>query len=109
MGEIILEPTSNGRRLNSVFLDGELMERCGVDTCNIVETTIEKVADYKGMEYLKNEGIFPVRVVGIDEPCTAYMWHGINDMFCTGLVVLNSDKDAVEWAEENFNNKSLYI
>ena len=84
------------RRISGTYLHGKLQSDNEFDIFGIVG------------EAPKYAGIYPCDVLGIDENCTFYFWIGVDNR-PHGLVVANSDIDAVMYAEKEFNKKSSIL
>ena len=94
------------------YFDGELEDRLGYDKGTIInlgdfeEKLKSKKVYYNGNKKTFNvvylpDGVYEVEVLGIPEPCLRYLYtvYEENPMF-TGLVVLKSDIEAIQRAEE---------
>jgi hypothetical protein len=88
---------------NGIYFHGELQEMFGTDLCFCLD----------GYDAIPS-GAFkgPVRVRGCDEPCTLYKWNAGGSYLqlpafarMRGLIVMDSDENAVEDAERKFGNK----
>lgn len=102
------------------YLHGELESEVGYDKgafLNLEEDIVEiKNCYFNGNEkhfdvVCLKDGIYDVEVIGFDKPCVGYFW--INRDYdipeCKGLVCFKDDKEAVEYAEKKYNEKSWHL
>ena len=88
-----LESSSKWFCLDQIYLHGTIEQLAGFDL--IVNTTGSEVP----------QGVYPViiDVIGKTYACTAHVW--ISRETTKGLVVLNTDKPALEYAFAKFTDK----
>ena len=98
-----------------IFLHGKLERIVGHDQIDILNPDDFNVKeDIKRTFYgssvtlcwFDETGIFNCKVIGVDEPCVAYIWstgHYID--YCRGFICLKSDKDAIQYVEKKYNEK----
>lgn len=80
------------RRICGTYLHGELQDKNGYDIFGIVG------------EVPKYAGIYPCKVLGINEQCSFFLWIG-KDGRAHGLVVANSNKKDVEYAMDCYKQR----
>lgn len=103
------------------YLHGDLESEIGYDKgvfCNLEDfNLLIKNCYFNGnKEYFDvvclEDGIYDVEVIGIDKPCIGYFWinetnNGIPE--CRGLVCFKDDKEACEYTEQKYNEKSQIL
>ena len=106
------EDEGDGDTADGVYAHGELEDRLGYDIlCFCGGTTLEQFQQdiVNGYHNDPNFGNgIPVTVKGINEPCSLYVWYTQFDngfVLPRGVVVLNSDTDAVNYAKEVWTKK----
>lgn len=99
------------------YLHGELEDEVGFDKgafLNLEEDMVEiKNCYFNGNDkyfdvVCLKEGVYDVEVIGFDKPCVGYFWitNISNIPECRGLVCFKDDKEAVEYAEKKYSEKS---
>lgn len=98
-----------------IFLHGELETIVGYDQIEILNPSdFDIQEDHRiiladpvvTLYWLKETGIFDCKVIGVDKPCVAYIWATGNYIdYCRGFICLKSDKEAIQYAEKNYNEK----
>ena len=98
-----------------IFLHGKLETIVGHDQIDIlnpndfnVQEDIRKIfyTPFVKLRWLNETGIFNCKVIGVNEPCIAYIWSTGNHIdYCRGFICLKYDKDAIQYAEKNYNEK----
>lgn len=102
------------------YLHGKLEDEIGYDKgvfCNLEDFNLYiKNCYFNGnKEYFDvvclEDGIYDVEVIGIDKPCVGYFWITDKEHIpaCRGLVCFKDDKEACEYAEQKYNEKSQYL
>ena len=105
------EDEGDGDTADGVYAHGELEDRLGYDILCFCGTTLEQFQQdlVNGYHNDPNFGNgIPVTVKGINEPCSLYVWYtqfGNGFVLPRGVVVLNSDTDAVNYAKEMWTKK----
>lgn len=105
------EAEGEGDTADGVYAHGELEDRLGYDILCFCGTTLEQFQQdiVNGYHDDPNFGNgIPVTVKGIDEPCSLYVWYtqfANGFVLPRGVVVLNSDTDAVNYAKEVWTEK----
>lgn len=101
----------DGDTADGVYAHGELEDRLGYDILCFRGTTLEQFQQdiVNGYHNDPNFGNgIPVTVKGINEPCSLYVWYtqfGNGFVLPRGVVVLNSDTDAVNYAKKIWTEK----
>ena len=93
-------------RASFCYLDGELQNRVGYDIFNMLRSELEP-EQINEHGYLTDEfgsGIYSCICMG--EPCTFFRWERLH---YKGLVVLNTDKDAYEYASKCYEEREWSI
>ena len=102
-----------------IFLHGKLEKIVGHDQIDILNPGDFNVKEDNRrtsygtsvtLRWLNETGIFNCKVIGVNEPCVAYIWstgHYID--YCRGFICLKSDKDAIQYAEKNYNKKNSWF
>lgn len=90
------------------YLHGKLEHEVGYDigVCLNAENIV--IYNPNGNQYKVVEGIYPVKVVDYDNPCTAYLWNDIDNR-PRGLIVDNEDVEATKYAIKKYNEKSDWL
>jgi len=99
---------------NGWYLHGVLEDRLGYDIANCYEISdecpcVDENINGYVLKALRIEGIYPVKVYGIDEECIGYFWLQKmgNDIIQRGLVVLASDEEGWKDAEKKYKEKPI--
>lgn len=95
------------------YLHGKLQELVGYDKAivtNLKEGGFGKISKEYGYMMCFN-GIVPVEIEGIPEPCVGYFWttklYGVNNYWIQrGLVCLKSDSEGCKEAETKYKEKA---
>ena len=84
-------------RISGTYLHGDLQAKNGYDIFGIVGNLPTST------------GIFPAKIIGREnDECTFFLWVG-TDKYTHGLVVLNSDKQDMEYALGEYNKRSSFL
>ena len=118
---------------NGVYLHGEVEQLCGYDICfpdnpedfegcvkdiTVYPVNSEPVTD----PHLFLEGVFPC-IVDDKYECTAYLWYNKYDLQAylegeeknlysrtqRGLIVLNTDKESISYAQGAYNKRARHL
>lgn len=92
---ILFDESKPSKRIGFTYMHGILQDDNGYDIFSICAPNVPT-----------STGIYPAKVLGRaedDNEATFYLW--TNGNLHTGLLVLNRDKDAVEYAEECYRKK----
>jgi hypothetical protein len=92
-------------RASFCYLHGELQDRVGFDIFNMIRSELEpgQRNDYVLTDEF-GSGIYSCICMG--EPCTFFRWKRLH---YKGLVVLNTDKDAYEYASKCYEEREWSI
>lgn len=118
---------------NGVYLHGEVEYLCGYDICfpdnpEDFEGCVKDITSYcsggyvSTEKYLFLEGVFPC-IVDDKYECTAYLWYNrdnleayferedknLNHSTQRGLIVLNTDKKSMEYAQSAYNERTTQL
>ena len=102
------------------YLHGNLDSEIGYDKgvfCNLEDFNLYiKNCYYNGNKryfdiVCLEDGIYDVEIIGIDKPCVGYFWIINKEHIpeCHGLVCFKDDKEACEYAEQKYKEKSQYL
>ena len=89
----------------SIYAHGKLEDYFGYDIMGILEGS-EAVNDA-----CTKCSVVPVKVDGVDEPCTMFAWNGpwCNTYRKIALVVLDSDKESMDDARAKYEQRKAYV
>ena len=98
---------------NFFYLHGELEQDLGYDKCEIMnlgdlDIKYNKLVDREDTSMITiPDGIYNVKVVGIDKPCIGYFWN--SDNYQRGIICYKTDFEACKYAMNRFNEKAEWL
>lgn len=113
-------PNTNKVYSNWWYLHGDLQEDIGYDKAIIIDAPEPLSADFIDKDnsktyakYYLKDGIYDVKVLGIDKPCIGYFWTTLEEFgniigkvpHMKGLVLYKDDPEN-KYALEKYNKKS---
>ena len=103
----------NIRLFDFFYLHGELEQDLGYDKCEIMNLGDLNV-QYHKYENLEDtsaitipDGIYDVKVVGIDKPCVGYFWSTNKQQH--GLICYKTDFESCKHAINSFNERAEWV
>ena len=97
---------------NFFYLHGDLEQDLGYDKCEIMNfgdlDIIYHPETYKDSTIITiSDGIYDVKVVGIDKPCIGYFWNVNNQQ--RGLICYKTDFESCNYAMKKFNERATWL